>query len=122
MRDLESRRAAVAFWTLLSAVVVTTLATVAGNLAPALLPSDACDACGYLAFGLIATAHAWPPAWSGSRAPPPRSAWSAARPDAQAWPNSANRVFSWATTRGETKWPTSPPSLPISLTKRDEMN
>jgi len=60
MRDLESRRAAVAFWTLLSAVVVTTLATVAGNLAPALLPSDACDACGYLAFGLIATAHALP--------------------------------------------------------------
>jgi len=60
MRDLESRRAAVAFWTLLSAVVVTTLATVIGNLAPAVLSADACDACGYLAFGLIATAHALP--------------------------------------------------------------
>jgi len=60
MRELENRRAAVAFWTLLSAVVVTTLATVAGNLAPVLLSPDACDACGYLAVGLVATAHALP--------------------------------------------------------------
>jgi hypothetical protein len=60
MRELESRRAAVAFWTLLSAVIVTTLAAVIGHLSPAFLSLDACDACGYLACGLIATAHALP--------------------------------------------------------------
>ena len=60
MRDLESRRAAIAFWTLLGAVTVTTLATVAGNLAPASLPPDACDALGFLALALLVTAHVLP--------------------------------------------------------------
>jgi hypothetical protein len=49
-----------AFWTLLSAVVVTTLAIVIGNLAPAVLSHNGCDAFGYLAFGLIAMAYTVP--------------------------------------------------------------
>jgi hypothetical protein len=60
MRDLESRRAAVAFWMLLGAVIVTALATVIGNLAPAVLPLDACDALGFAALALLAMAHALP--------------------------------------------------------------
>jgi uncharacterized membrane protein len=60
MGDLESRRAAVAFWTLLSAVAITVLATVIGNLARSILPPDASDALGFMALGLLATAHALP--------------------------------------------------------------
>jgi len=60
MSELGSRRAAVAFWTLLGAVAVTTLATVTGNLAPAILSRDACDALGFIALGLGFTAHALP--------------------------------------------------------------
>jgi hypothetical protein len=60
MRDLDRRPAAIAFWTLLRAVVVITLASVIGHLAPALLSSDTCDACGCFALGLLATAHALP--------------------------------------------------------------
>jgi len=60
MRDLDRRRTAVAFWTLLSAVVAITLASVIGHLAPALLSSDAGDACGCLALGLVALAHGVP--------------------------------------------------------------
>lgn len=68
MRDLDSWLAAVAFWTLLGAVAVATLATVTGNLAPAALPHDACDAFGFMALGLLATAHALPVAVGLTRA------------------------------------------------------
>jgi len=60
MTDGECRLAAAALWTLLSAVVVTTLATAAGNLAPALLGPGARDALGLAALGLILLAHALP--------------------------------------------------------------
>jgi hypothetical protein len=60
MNDLENRRAAVAFWTLLGAVAVTTLATVTGNLAPGALSPDARDALGFVALGLAFAAHALP--------------------------------------------------------------
>lgn len=60
MGDLASRRASVAFWTLLSGVVVTVLATVIGNLAPAALPSGLRDVLGYMALGLMALAHVLP--------------------------------------------------------------
>ncbi|MDB5360012.1 MAG: hypothetical protein JWO51_1309 [Rhodospirillales bacterium] len=60
MSDLESRRAAVAFWTLLGAVAVTTLATATGNLAPGVLSPDARDALGFIALGLAFAAHALP--------------------------------------------------------------
>jgi hypothetical protein len=58
MKELEGRRVAVAFWTLLGAVVMTVLATVTGNLMPAALSLDTRDALGYVALGLIAAAHA----------------------------------------------------------------
>ena len=60
MKDLEPRRAAVAFWTLLASVVVTVFAGAIGNLAPALLPLTACDALGLVALGLAFVAHGLP--------------------------------------------------------------
>ena len=60
MKDLEPRRAAVAFWTLLASVVVTVFAGAIGNLAPALLPLTTCDTLGLVALGLALAAHALP--------------------------------------------------------------
>jgi len=60
MKDLEGRRAAAAFWALLAAVTVTVLASVAGHLAPALLPLTTCDTLGLVALGLALAAHALP--------------------------------------------------------------
>ena len=68
------RQAAVAFWALLGAVGVITLAAVAGNLAPALLPAGPRDALGLMALGLIFAAHVLPPAAGLARlARPPAS-------------------------------------------------
>jgi hypothetical protein len=68
MRDLGSRRAAVALWMLLGAVAVATLTIVIGNLAPAALPHDACNALGFVTLGLLATAHVLPVAAGLARA------------------------------------------------------
>jgi len=68
MKALEGRRAAVAFWTLLASVALTVLASVTGNLAPALLPLTVCDALGFVALGLAVAAHAVPLA-AGLRRP-----------------------------------------------------
>ena len=74
MMDWKCRQAAIALWTLLGAAIVATLATVAGNLAPALLPSGPRDALGIVALGLVMLAHVLPFAAGlarGSRAPAP---------------------------------------------------
>lgn len=61
MRELEGRHLVVAFWTLLAAAVVITLASVVGNLKPGLLPPDVLDIFGLLALGLVFGAHVLPP-------------------------------------------------------------
>ncbi len=60
MKDLEGRRVAVAFWTFLASVAVTVLASVTGNLMPAALSPEGCDALGFLALGLALAAHTLP--------------------------------------------------------------
>jgi hypothetical protein len=74
MMDWKCRQAAIALWTLLSAAILATLATVSGNLAPALLSRGPRDALGIVALGLILLAHMLPLAAGlarGSRAPAP---------------------------------------------------
>jgi hypothetical protein len=60
MRNLASRRVAVAFWTLLGAVAFIVLAPVAGPLVPAALAVDGSNAMGVAALFLLSVAHVLP--------------------------------------------------------------